>query len=411
MAISTFCRSCAQHFQIENGVALPPFGANDPGPRFRSTATEGKAYEDVGFDEGDSAQKTPEKKPIPAPAPRRSFFGLARLLSSRTEDSTPIEPEKKPVRCFECGHVHEVSIAASSTQCARCSLYISLSNEDIREHYSRNIRTRGDVVIHKKGSVIGCEIACHNLTVLGGISGSVDCSGNAIFKNSGKVLGSMHCKNVAIERKCEVDFPQGIIAESADIYGVVRGDILCSGTINIYKTGSVLGDATAKAIVMKDGGVLTGQMHIQHDTNIDLPEKGSSRATAPSAKKTTDNNKAKQKKTATKEPAQAKAKAEPKAAAAAKSSDVASEKSAPTDQVSHQSSDKKNISSQPAATPTQTEPKKAPVATTEDKDNQPKPQPSPKGVTAPAKTTASSESPPQDSDSDNGDKPFALSPD
>lgn len=285
-------------------MVLPPFGANDPGPKFRSTATEGEAYEDVGFDEPDTKQKTPDKKP--KAAPKRSFFGLARLLSSNTEDSTPIEPEKKPVRCFDCGHVHEVSVAASSTQCARCSLYISLSNEDIREHYSRNIRTRGDVIIHKKGSVIGCEIACHNLTVSGGISGSVDCSGNASFKNSGKVLGSMHCKHIVIERKCEVDFPQGIIAGSADIYGVVRGDILCSGTIRIYKTGSVLGDATAKAIVMKDGGVLTGQMNIQHDINIDLPKKGSSRTSAaptasPSEKSAEPN--AKKEKPVTKEAA------------------------------------------------------------------------------------------------------------
>lgn len=256
---------------------MPPFGANDPGPRLRSTVVEGDGSEDVGFDNIDSDELSQSKpKTVPLPA-KRSFFGLGRLLQSRNVEATIIEPEKKPIRCFECGHIHEVSVAATSTQCARCSLYISLSDQNIREQYSRNIRTRGNVTIHKKGSVVGCEIACHNLTVLGGISGSVDCSGNATFKNSGKVLGSMHCKHIVIEKKCEMDFPQGIIAESADIYGVVRGDILCSGTIHIFKTGSVLGDATAKAIVMKDGGVLTGQMNIQQDVNISLPEKGTAR--------------------------------------------------------------------------------------------------------------------------------------
>ena len=113
--------------------------------------------------------------------------------------------------------------------------------------------------------------------MLGKISGSVDCSGNAAFKNSGKILGSMHCKHIVIDRKCELDFPQGIIAESADIYGTVRGNMLCSGTIHIHKTGSVLGDATARAILMKDGGVLTGQMNIRHDIDISLPERGSAR--------------------------------------------------------------------------------------------------------------------------------------
>lgn len=266
---------------------MPPFGANDPGPRFRSTASETAEYQDVGFDEPDVSEQSQTKADKPVPAPKRSFFGLGRLLQNNRDETTSIEPEKKPVRCFECGHIHEVSVAATSTQCARCSLYISLGDQDIREQSSRSIRTRGDVTIHKKGSVVGCEIACHNLTVLGGISGSVDCSGNATFKSSGKVLGSMHCKHIVIDKKCELDFPQGIIAESADIYGVVRGDILCAGTIHIFKTGSVLGDASARAIVMKDGGVLTGQMNIQHDVDISLPEKGAARSqrAAPARKK------------------------------------------------------------------------------------------------------------------------------
>ena len=288
LAISTFCRSCGEHYQIENGVALPPFRADDPGPRFRSTVTEGDAPSSTGFDDVDprDSQTTPE--PV-APSVKRSFFGFGWFLQNTDDESTSNEPEKKPIRCFECGHIHEVSIAASSTQCARCSLYISLSDQDIRSQYSRNVRTRGNVNIHRKGSVIGCEIACHDLTVLGKLSGSVDCSGNATFKNSGKVLGSMHCKHIVVDRKCELDFPQGIIAESADIYGVVRGDILCSGTIHIFKTGSVFGDATARAVVVKDGGVLTGQMRIQHDVDISLPKKGTVRPEQPEvmAKKTT----------------------------------------------------------------------------------------------------------------------------
>ena len=280
MAISTFCRSCGEHYQIESGVALPPFGADDPRPRFRSTVVEGGESSSVDFDETDPRDSQESSDPV-TPTAKRSFFGLGRSIQNVADDSVDTEPEKKPIRCFECGHIHEVSVAASSTQCARCSLYISLSDEDIRGQYSRNIRTRGNVIIHRKGSAIGCELACHDLTVLGMISGSVDCSGNATFKNSGKVLGSMHCKHIIVDRRCELNFPQGIIAESADIYGVVRGDILCSGTIHIFKTGSVLGDATARAVVVKDGGVLTGQMRIQHDVDISLPKKGAVRPEQP----------------------------------------------------------------------------------------------------------------------------------
>ena len=179
----------------------------------------------------------------------------------------------RPIRCFKCNHRQMVSLAASSTQCGRCSVYISLSDYDIKSSQSQAIRTRGDVTIHRRGSLVGCYVACHDLTVLGKISGSVDCSGNATFKNSGKVLGSMHCKHLHVDKKCELTFPQGVVAESADIQGIVNGDITCSGTIKILKTGAVNGDATAKAIVMKDGGSLSGRMSIQHDVDIELPIK------------------------------------------------------------------------------------------------------------------------------------------
>ncbi len=92
-------------------------------------------------------------------------------------------------------------------------------------------------------------------------------------------MGQMHCKHLQVDKKCELTFPQGVIAESADISGIVNGNITCSGTVKINRTGAVNGDATAKAIVLKDGGILSGQMSIQHDVDIELPLK---RAYAPS---------------------------------------------------------------------------------------------------------------------------------
>ena len=182
-------------------------------------------------------------------------------------------PEKRPVRCFECNHQQMVSIAASSTQCARCSIYISLEDHDISGVWSQNIRTRGNVRVGKKGSVVGCDIACHDLEVLGPISASVDCSGNAIFRHSGRVMGSMHCRTLVVEKKSEVVFPQGVLAESVDVYGTVVGNITCAGTIRIWKSGKVEGDATARGVDLKDGGVLSGRMSIQPLIDITLPEK------------------------------------------------------------------------------------------------------------------------------------------
>ncbi len=193
-------------------------------------------------------------------------------LEKKASDSTP---EQRPVRCFDCGHLQHVSHAARSTICSRCSVYISLEDYDITSGWSQNVHTRGDITIDKKGSMVGCDIACHHLTVIGKLSASVDCSGNASFrgKEDSRVLGSMHCRHLRVDKKCKLSLPQGLVAESADIYGQLDGNILCSGTVRIFKSGTVLGDATARSIVLKDGGILTGQMNIQSEVEIPLPPK------------------------------------------------------------------------------------------------------------------------------------------
>ena len=182
-------------------------------------------------------------------------------------------PQTRLVRCFECNHQQQVSIAATSTQCARCSIYISLVDHDITGPWSQNIRTRGSVKIRKKGNVSGCDIACHHLEVDGHISASVDCSGDAVFRNDARIMGNMYCRHLHIDKRCEVAFPQGVIAETADIHGTVLGNITCAGTVRIFKSGKVEGNAIARSIDLKDGGILSGRMSIQPNIDITLPEK------------------------------------------------------------------------------------------------------------------------------------------
>lgn len=283
LAMSTFCRSCGEHYRIEGGRGLGREGPNVSGlirtmPKPPPPAENEPSAPPPAPDTGSSGPDQNQKGRLLPAWLKRPDTGPARVVTNSQGDvikrpATPHEPEKKQVRCFECNHRQWVPIAAESTQCGRCSIYISLGDFVIRTPSSQNIRTRGDVVVEKKGSLIGCDIACHNLTVMGEISGSVDCSGVAHFKHSSKVIGSMHCKHLLVEKRCEVIFPQGLMAEEADVYGTLIGNVLCSGVIRIYPSGSVIGDATAKSIVMKDGGVLTGRMSIRQDLDITLPTK------------------------------------------------------------------------------------------------------------------------------------------
>src|SRR4051794_40880790 len=55
------------------------------------------------------------------------------------------------VACFECKRRHEVSEAATSTNCPGCSAHIDLRDYKITTAFSRSIRTRGDVHLTTKG--------------------------------------------------------------------------------------------------------------------------------------------------------------------------------------------------------------------------------------------------------------------
>lgn len=186
----------------------------------------------------------------------------------RREESVP----EIPVRCFRCYHVQNVSRYAKSTQCARCSAYISLSDYEIKTVKSHTLRTRGDIEIARRGGLINqSEIACHNLTVNGAIDATVDCSGDAVFRHSGTVRGRLYCDKLLIEKRCEVRFPDGVMANRAEIAGHLIGDLTCSGKVRVTRTGIIEGDLAAVELELKDGGRVSGETKLDPATSTALP--------------------------------------------------------------------------------------------------------------------------------------------
>lgn len=182
------------------------------------------------------------------------------------------EQKVRKIRCFSCFHRQTVSLSAESTQCGRCSVYISLLDHEINTSWTQGLRTRGNLRIRKAGSVLGGDVACHNLEVEGRLSAAVDCSGDAIFRNSAHVMGQMYCDRLVIEKNAEVVFPQGVKAGSVEVFGTLVGDVSCSGTVEIHSRGAVEGRVGARAVNLKDGGKLSGSMEIEPDLEIHLPE-------------------------------------------------------------------------------------------------------------------------------------------
>jgi cytoskeletal protein CcmA (bactofilin family)/predicted nucleic acid-binding Zn-ribbon protein len=246
LVVSTQCRACRANFQVRAGKGVV---------RDRPITRLAVPRKDTD-PEPDPLPEAPKAQPFlrrgPVAPPPKSF--LMRLFN-------PTKPPRE-ITCFNCGHNYTTVAEAQSSQCPKCSGYISLLDYDIAEHWNRRIQTCGDVIIQKTGVVAGVTLQCHNLTVLGELAGSVDCSGDLIIRSHGKIIGKVNCRNLRVEKGARVEFLNPVNAVTAFIDGHVRGQISCSGAITLEKRAHLQGLVRTSSLIVKPGAKHTGTIEM-----------------------------------------------------------------------------------------------------------------------------------------------------
>ena len=248
LVVSTQCRACRANFQVRDGKGVA---------RSRPTARFAPPRKDPEPEPPPvTAKSAPPRRFGPVPPPPRSF--LMRLFH-------PVKPPRE-VTCFECGHTFTTIAEAQSSQCPKCSGYVSLLDYEITEPWNRRIQTYGNVVIQKTGSVSGAPLRCHNLTVLGELAGSVECTGDLTIRKSGKIVGTVHCRNLRIEKGARVEFLNPVTATTATIDGQVRGQISCTGAVTLERRARLQGLVRTSSLIVKPGAKHTGTIEMIQKT-------------------------------------------------------------------------------------------------------------------------------------------------
>ena len=166
------------------------------------------------------------------------------------------------VACFECKRRHEVSDAATSTNCPGCSAHIDLRDYKIATSFSRSIRTRGDVHLTSKGDLNSTSVVCRSALIEGKLRGNLECEESATINFVGKIPGRLTANYVNLERKADVQCFRRMRVGKIDIKGRLAAEIIATGSVNIHKTGLLDGNVTAKSISIEQGGLFTGQLVI-----------------------------------------------------------------------------------------------------------------------------------------------------
>jgi cytoskeletal protein CcmA (bactofilin family) len=166
------------------------------------------------------------------------------------------------IECFDCKAKHEVSSAATSTFCPRCSTHVDLRNYKITTSFSRSIKTQGEIHITAKGDLSSTTVTCRSALIEGKMRGNMNCVGTATINYVGKIPGRLIAQNVIIDRKSDVHFFRRIQVKTIEIRGRMTGEIVAEGTVIIHRNALLDGNVTAKSISVEKGGIFMGQLII-----------------------------------------------------------------------------------------------------------------------------------------------------
>jgi cytoskeletal protein CcmA (bactofilin family)/ribosomal protein S27E len=177
----------------------------------------------------------------------------------------------KEAVCFDCENKFKVGRSSRSANCPNCGALISLEDVELNMPSTQPIRTRGDVLIRKRGQLSASHLYARELRCFGIISANMFCAGDAIFRTSGTIVGELRCRRFVVEKGSEITFMNPIHAEEVEIHSPITATVYSKGPLLIGAHGAVNGDVTAKSVSIEPGGELNGSMNIIRSSAVSAP--------------------------------------------------------------------------------------------------------------------------------------------
>jgi cytoskeletal protein CcmA (bactofilin family)/DNA-directed RNA polymerase subunit RPC12/RpoP len=171
-------------------------------------------------------------------------------------------PEKRHLTCFECGAELEAPVSAQSTMCKRCSRYIDLKDYSIANAVSKNFTTKGTFTVEPTGYVFNTEVLVTDAVIKGRFLGKLTASNSLTIYSTAEIKGSFKTKSLIIPATNQFRWQQPIRVASAEIAGNLAADLLVEDTMVVKSTGCFFGDVQAANLVVEDGAVVVGHLRI-----------------------------------------------------------------------------------------------------------------------------------------------------
>jgi cytoskeletal protein CcmA (bactofilin family) len=170
--------------------------------------------------------------------------------------------EQRQVRCFQCGTELDVSKAAASTMCKRCSSYVDLADYQINQTVSKSFRTHGRLVLEEKGYLLNTESLVGEAVVKGRLIGKLATEAAMEIHSTATIKGTLSPGRLVIPTGHHFRWPQPLAVRDAEIAGELVADLEGTGTIVLRSNARMFGNITAANLVVETGAVFVGTARI-----------------------------------------------------------------------------------------------------------------------------------------------------
>jgi cytoskeletal protein CcmA (bactofilin family) len=184
----------------------------------------------------------------------------------------PPPPRPRWVSCQECGHHQQVTEAARSTICPACGRYMPLGDIIVTTTYSRSIKTRQRVIVRPGAFLESCKVISYGVEVYGLAYSNFECNGEVIVREGGKLGGIIRCSRLTVERGANVEHVNHVEARHLHIDSNAETRNMRAQRITVGPNGRLYGPIHAESFNVEEGGHFEGQLNIAPlDPPLDIP--------------------------------------------------------------------------------------------------------------------------------------------
>lgn len=177
----------------------------------------------------------------------------------------------KRIICFQCGMELEVSPAAQSTMCKRCSAHVDLQDYDISNTLSKNLRTKGRVVLQETGCLLNTDSIAGEAILKGKLLGKLNADSLEIHRTA-QIKGSFKTRKLILPADSVLFWPESLLVRDADISGELTANLRATGTVRLRASAVFFGDIEAKHLVVEEGAVVVGEMKLGDACEVEEPK-------------------------------------------------------------------------------------------------------------------------------------------